>query len=126
GVPQIFNEDLESTAGEALQESSFKLIVTKNVDAFKGIDFQSSPRLQGYVQVKAKPVAEILLEAHKDRPLLARWQFGLGKAVVFTSDVKDRWAVDWLSWNGYSKFWAQTIRESMRRQNESDFEVRVE
>jgi hypothetical protein len=126
GVPQIFNQDVESSAGEALQEASFKATVTRQVEAFKGIQFQSAPRLLGYVQVKAKPIAEVLLEAHKDRPLLARWQFGLGKAMVFTSDVKDRWAVDWLKWNGYSKFWSQTVRETMRRQNESDIDFHVE
>jgi len=126
GVPQIFNQDLESSAGEALQETSFKLTVTKNVEAFKGIDFQSAPRLLGFVQAKARPMAEVLLEAYKDRPLLARWQFGLGKAMAFTSDVKDRWAVDWLKWNGYSKFWSQAIRETMRRQDNSDFDVRIE
>ena len=31
-------------------------------------------------------------------PLLARWRQGLGQAVAFTSDVKNRWAVDWLRW----------------------------
>jgi Ca-activated chloride channel homolog len=126
GVPQIFNEDLESSAGESLQEASFKLIVTKSVDAFKGIDWNLAPRLQGYVQVKPRPMAEVLLEAYKDRPLLARWQFGLGKAAIFTSDVKDRWAVDWLKWNGYPKFWSQIVRDIMRRQDDADFDMRVE
>ena len=126
GVPQIFNQDVESSAGESLQETSFKLIVTKSVDAFKGIDWNLAPRLEGYVQVKPRPMAEVLLEAYKDRPLLARWQFGLGKAAIFTSDVKDRWAVDWLKWNGYSKFWSQFVRDTMRRQDNSDFDMRVE
>jgi hypothetical protein len=125
-VPQIFNQDVESSAGEALQEASFKLIVDRNVEAFKGIDFQAAPRLLGYVQSKARPESEVLLEAYKDRPLLARWQFGLGKSVAFTSDVKDRWAIDWLKWSGYSKFWSQLVRETMRRQNDADFDMRVE
>ena len=47
-------------------------------------------------------------------PLLARWRQGLGQAVAFTSDAKNRWAVDWLRWPGYAKFWAQLVRSSMR------------
>ncbi len=125
GVPQIFNKDLEDSVGEAFEETAFKPIVTKQAEAFKGIDFQSAPKLLGYVQTKAKASAEVLLEAHHDKPLLARWQYGLGKAVVFTSDVKDRWAVDWLKWKGYSKFWSQIVRESMRRQDDSEFDFRV-
>jgi hypothetical protein len=46
--------------------------------------------------------------------------------VAFTSDVKDRWAVDWLKWNGYSKFWSQLVRDTMRRQDDADFDMHVE
>jgi hypothetical protein len=35
--------------------------------------------------------------------------------VAFTSDAKSRWAAEWLSWPGYSKFWAQVIRHTMRK-----------
>jgi len=30
--------------------------------------------------------------------------------VAFTSDAKARWAAEWLTWPGYSKFWAQLVR----------------
>jgi hypothetical protein len=40
----------------------------------------------------------------------------LGRAVLFTSDVKNRWAADWLQWEGYGKFWAQLTRDTMRRE----------
>jgi hypothetical protein len=39
---------------------------------------------------------------------------GLGQAVAFTSDVKNRWAVDWLRWPGYGRFWAHLVRSTMR------------
>ena len=47
--------------------------------------------------------------------ILARWRYGAGTAVAWTSDVKNRWSVEWIRWNGYPKFWAQVIRSSMRR-----------
>jgi Ca-activated chloride channel homolog len=124
-VPQIFVQDTMTTAGQTLHEDAFRAIVKKNVDIFKGIDFRTAPMLQGYVSAKAKPTSEILLEAHRNRPLLARWQYGLGKSAAFMSDVKDRWAVDWLKWNGYSKFWSQLVRETMRRRNDDSFDFRV-
>jgi hypothetical protein len=34
--------------------------------------------------------------------------------------------VDWLKWNGYSKFWSQFVRDTMRRQDNADFDMRVE
>jgi hypothetical protein len=58
--------------------------------------------------------------------LLARWQYGLGKTAIFTSDLKDRWAVEWLKWNGYSKFWSQLVRDTMRRRDDDQFDFRVQ
>ena len=44
-----------------------------------------------------------------------RWQYGAwGAPVLFASDVKNRWAADWLRWDGYGKFWAQLVRDTMR------------
>ena len=34
--------------------------------------------------------------------------------MAWTSDVKNRWAVDWLQWPGYGKFWAHLVRSTMR------------
>jgi uncharacterized membrane protein len=87
--------------------------VKKSVEAFKGIDFEKAPRLLGYVVTKPKPTAEVLLtESWTDEPLLARWQYGLGKAAIFTSDVKTRWAADWIEWNGYAVLGAGCARDN--------------
>ena len=128
-VPQIFTEETELATGKTLKEEPFKPTVTKTVEAFKGVDFTTAPNLLGYVVTKSKDTSEVLLEAptHSDKadPLLARWQFGLGKTAAFTSDLKNRWAVDWLKWNGYSKFWSQLAREVMRRRDDDQFDFQV-
>jgi uncharacterized membrane protein len=124
-VPLIFIEDTMKMTGQTLHEDAFRPIVKKTVDVFKGIDFTTAPLLQGYVSSKAKSTSEVLLEAFKNRPLLTRWQYGLGKSAAFMSDVKDRWAVDWLKWKGYPKFWSQLVRETMRRRDDDAFDFRV-
>ena len=124
-VPQIFTKETELATGKTLLEEPFKPVVKKNVDAFKGIDFNSAPQLLGYVATKSKDTSEVLLESQRKDPILARWQYGLGKTAAFTSDLKDRWAVDWLKWKGYPKFWSQVVRETMRRRDNDDFDFRV-
>ena len=125
-VPQIFIKETELALGKTLQEQPFLPILKKSVEAFKGIDFAKAPRLLGYVVTKPKPTAEVLLtESWTDEPLLARWQYGLGKSAIFTSDVKTRWAAEWIEWNGYAKFWAQVVRETMRRRNDEQFDFKV-
>jgi uncharacterized membrane protein/uncharacterized protein YegL len=124
-VPQIFTEETELATGKTLREESFKPVVKKNVEAFKGIDFNAAPPLLGYVATKSKDTSEVLLESRRKDPILARWQYGLGKTAAFLSDLKDRWAVDWLTWNGYPKFWSQLVRETMRRRDDNEFDFRV-
>ena len=123
-VPQVFSQETEM-AKSLKEDEPFRPVVKKTVEAFKGLDLKEAPQLLGYVATKSKPTAEVLLETSAHDPLLARWQYGLGKAVAFTSDVKDRWAVQWLRWKGYSKFWSQLVRETMRRQEDASFDFRV-
>jgi Ca-activated chloride channel homolog len=125
-VPQIFQDETELAAGKSLHEENFKPSLKKSIEAFKGIDFKTAPELLGYVATKSKPTSEVVLETPGQRPLLARWQYALGKTAVFTSDVKDRWAVEWLKWKNYSKFWAQLLRETMRRQDNDEFDLQVD
>jgi Mg-chelatase subunit ChlD len=125
GVVQIFADETNLAAGKSVRDESFLPVVKKTVEAFKGIDFKTAPQLHGYVATKAKSTAEVLLATRLDRPLLARWQYGLGKTAIFTSDVKDRWAAEWLGWKGYSKFWAQFVRETLRRQDNDEFDLQV-
>jgi Ca-activated chloride channel family protein len=124
-VPQVFSYEAEFTTGTTLRESPFTPVVTKNAQVLKGIDFQTAPDLLGYVATKAKEKSEVLLESTRKDPILARWQYGLGKTAAFTSDLKDRWAVNWLRWGGYPKFWSQLLRETMRAHDNSELDLRV-
>ena len=36
----------------------------------------------------------------RDDPLLAQWQYGLGRSVAWTSDSTGRWAKNWVGWSG--------------------------
>ncbi len=114
-VPQIFTEETERATRPTLMEEAFSPVVRKQVEMFDGIDFGSAPPLRGYTSTQIKDTAEELLLADEGDPILARWPYGLGRTVAFTSDVKDRWAADWIAWSGYGKFWTQLVRETMRR-----------
>ena len=47
-------------------------------------------------------------------PVLAHWNYGLGRSVAFTSDTGKRWAGDWAASDLYAPFWSQVIRWAMR------------
>jgi uncharacterized membrane protein len=124
-VPQVFQDESELATGTTLREGAFAPVVKKDVQLLKGIDFKAAPRLLGYVATKPKEKSQVLLESHRRDPVLARWQYGLGRTAVFTSDLKNRWAAEWLQWNGYPKFWSQLVRETMRPHDNSELDLRV-
>lgn len=114
-VPQIFVQDTEEASRTTLIEEPVRPVVKRKLDALRGVDFARAPMLRGFASTKARADAEVLLESASGAPLLVRWQYGLGRAMAFTSDVKNRWAVDWLQWDGYTKLWGQLVRDILRR-----------
>src|SRR5262249_50306635 len=87
-----------------------------------GIDFGHAPALTGYLRTKSKPTAEVLLETAHHEPLLARWRYGLGQVVAFTSDATTRWATRWIveRWPGFNKLWSQIVRGTQRPRQRHD------
>lgn len=124
-LPQIFIEETRRAVRSNFLEESFKPAVRRPMGAFRGVDFAQVPELQGYVSTKPRDTAEVSLVSPNGAPILARWQYGLGKAVIFTSDVKNRWAAQWLEWPGYGRLWAQLVREIMRRDSGEQLDFRV-
>jgi uncharacterized membrane protein len=114
-IPQIFAKETVTASKSALNEQPFTPIVVRPAQAIADIRFDEAPFLLGYVTARAKPTCELILATERGDPLLAWWRYGLGMSVAFTSDAKSRWAAEWLSWPGYSKFWAQIVRHAMRK-----------
>jgi hypothetical protein len=85
--------------------------VVKQAEILEGVDVENSPALHGYVRFQARPTADTILDADPKDPLLVRWQYGLGRAAVFTSDAKNRWAADWVTWPGFDRLWANIFRD---------------
>ncbi|HEY6570859.1 MAG TPA: glutamine amidotransferase, partial [Candidatus Limnocylindrales bacterium] len=67
------------------------------------------PRLLGYNGTTAKPAAQTVLVTARDDPLLAQWQYGLGRSIAWTSDSTGHWASNWIPWQGFSKFFSQLV-----------------
>lgn len=125
-VPEVFIREAQIATESTLAEKPFRPVVKRRVEALSGIDWDSVPELRGYVNMEPKESAEVLLESPTEAPVLARWRYGLGRSAVFTSDAKNRWASAWLGWEGYGKFWAQMVRETMRARTHEGLDFRVE
>ena len=124
-IPALFVTEAKRLLGESIVEEPFRPVVRLKTEALAGVDFERGPELKGFVLGQPKRFAEVVLEAKDHHALLVRSHYGLGKSIAFLSDVKNRWAVDWLAWPGYGKLWAQVVRESIRRDTGEELALRV-
>jgi Mg-chelatase subunit ChlD len=127
GDPQslaaIFSREAFLASGAAIVEEPFVPLLKAPSQATAGIDWAGAPRLLGYSgtaerqpQVEgAQPPAVTALVSHRDDPVYAVWQYGLGRAAAFTPDLKPRWAAGWMNWAGFGQFVTQMLRDVVRR-----------
>ena len=85
----------------------------------------AAPPLRGYVRYIAKPTADTMLNVDERDPLLVRWQYGLGRAAVFTSDAKSRWAANWVAWQGFDRLWTNVFRDLLPHAQSSEATGRI-
>jgi len=120
-IPRIFFKEAALVTRSLIFEDSngFNPAVMEVTDPIRGFGEEGFPPLNGYVLTTPKPRAQVAavrsyfdkkLEETVNDPIIAHWNYGLGKAVAFTSDATSRWASHWVSWPGYGKLWPQLVR----------------
>jgi uncharacterized membrane protein len=124
-LPQIFIKETAVILKSAIYEEPFKPQLRAASEVVRGIAAAEYPSLLGYVATTPKPRAETPLWTEKGDPLLAHWQYGLGRAVAFTSDAKPRWSRIWMNWEKYRQFWSQIGQWSLRRLENADLSAEV-
>lgn len=122
GLEQILLRDVMEHSGSTAVEKPLVPIVNKPAEILEGVGMDAAPPLKGYARFTTKSTAETLLSLDpvKKDPLFVRWQYGLGRAAVFSSDAKSRWAEDWMRWPGYEKFWVNVARDLLPHSDSSE------
>ena len=121
-LPQIYTKETRVVSRPLIYEQPTPWLpqIAVSTDPLVGLPTEL-PAIRGYVLTtpKTAPTVEVPIISPRPvdvqaNPILAHWQYGLGKAVAFTSDAGERWAVGWPKSEMYAKFWSQLVRWSMR------------
>jgi len=123
-LPTIFTEEAALAQRSYIVEQNVFPRLGANSPIMSGIT--AMPALRGYIASTPKPAAQVILWASESDPLLAAWQYGLGRAVAFTSDATGRWAKDWVTWRDFPKFWAQAIRWTILERPQSPIQIAIQ
>jgi uncharacterized membrane protein len=107
-IPDIFLKETQQVSGQQIVEEDFFPILTSSSPILRGLE-DGLPQLRGYNGTTAKAAAQTVLVSSRDDPVLAQWQYGLGRSVAWTSDGQGRWAANWVGWEGFNKFMSQLV-----------------
>ena len=124
-IPLIFAQETVLASRSYIVEESFTPRITGNSAIIDGIS--TAPPLRGYIATTPKTAAQRILsgpEPYAD-PILASWQYGLGRVVAWTSDASARWANEWVEWEDFSRFWGQTVAWSINAGANNNLETRI-
>ncbi|MDQ3045596.1 MAG: VWA domain-containing protein, partial [Chloroflexota bacterium] len=107
-IPGIFLKETKIALRAYIVEGDIPLALGAPSPILDGIS--AVPNLRGYVSTTAKATAQTVLLSDRAEPLLAQWQYGLGRSVAWTSDAKNQWASGWVDWESFAPFWTNVAR----------------
>lgn len=117
-IPKIFTKETYMATQSYIQNRTFFPVITGHSPIISGFT-EGFPALHGYIATLPKNSATMALSSDQKDPILAEWQYGLGRVVAWTSDIRGIWTEDWLSWSQVEDFWLGAISRILPFDDES-------
>ncbi len=126
-LPQIFIKEAQTIRRALIWEGEPFAPARTGVPAETMRGISGVPPINGYVvAAEREGLSLVTLRGKEEDPIAAQWQYGLGRVVTFTADASTRWAPSWVAWSGFSQFWEQHIRWTMRPSGDATLRVSTE
>lgn len=114
-VVSIFEKEVERLVGPPYEDRTFQPVVRPKHFLAKGLAGKKPPELHGYLGTSLKPGADAALETDSGDPVLASWQYGLGRAAIWTAGLRGPWMRGWRGWTeGFTPFWEGVVKALVR------------
>lgn len=110
----LFVEETREVVRSIVHDGAFQARAAAEHPTLTGIDLDRAPPLLGYVEVRPRDTADVLITGPEERPVLVTWQYGLGHVAAWSSDLGPRWGRRWLDWEGYPRLVVQQVRWALR------------
>ena len=114
-VPQIFLKETNEALKPWIVEGSFTPHLASLLEALPGVPVNAFPNLTGYVATTPRAAADVILQSPQGDPLLATWEYGLGRVSAWTSDAQGRWTAGLLRWPSANRFFGDVVRYTLAR-----------
>ena len=112
-VPQIFLKETNEALKPWIVEGTFAPHLASLLEALPGVAVNSFPSLNGYVATTPRAAADVILQSPTGDPVLATWEYGLGRVMAWTSDAQGRWTAGLLRWPSANRFFGDIVRYTL-------------
>jgi uncharacterized membrane protein len=124
-IPRIASKETSILTRNAVVEGQVAAVVGDPSPILRSISGDLPP-LSGYVATTRKDRAVTALETQQGHPLLAHWQYGLGRVVAWTSEAQQGWTSAWGKWGDAPRFWSQAVRWALPAPVQANFQPTVQ
>ncbi|RUT39611.1 VWA domain-containing protein [Paenibacillus anaericanus] len=121
-LPAIFSREAAMIARTYIVDKPFVPALVQTGD-WQDLLSGGLPKIYGYVAATAKSTAQTVLASPEPDPLLARWQYGSGRSVAWTSDLTGKWSRDWVEWAKFSDLFTEMVKWTFPQFTASPYEV---
>ncbi|MCL6610363.1 MAG: VWA domain-containing protein [Peptococcaceae bacterium] len=121
-IPEIFTRETYLATRKYLNSREFVPRPAGGGGPYGG---EALPKLYGYTGTGIKDGAELLLESDSGDPVLARWQYGLGRVAAWTPDLSGRWSREWIRWSGLQSFFGRVLDDLLAVSDGEGLDINV-
>ena len=125
-VPQIFLKETQEALKPWVVEGLITPRLSSLAEVLPGVPLDSFPAITGYIATTPRAAADVVLQSPQGDPLLATWQYGLGRVVAWTSDAQGRWTAGLLSWPSANRFFGDIVRYSLPQAGDPALQVEAQ
>ncbi len=120
-IPRIATKETTVATRDVLVQGQVAALARQRSPLLRGLSGRF-PALGGYVATTPRERAVTALGTERGHPLLAHWQYGVGRVVAWTSDAGS-WTPEWHAWPEFGRFWSQAVSWSMPGPRRPEFQV---
>ncbi len=124
-IPSILSRETVMAARTYIENKPFYPIIQQGYN-WSSLFQDGVPKMNAYIATTPKGQAQIPVLSEKKDPILAQWQYGLGKTMAFTSDLNGSWNGDWSRWSKWGSFVNKMVTETLPQYDSEPYSLSVD
>ncbi|MFJ8261708.1 VWA domain-containing protein [Rummeliibacillus sp. NPDC094406] len=121
-VPSILSRETSMMTRTYIEDNPFYPMITSGAP-WNALFTDGVPQMNAYIATTAKQTSKVIAKSNQKDPVIAEWNYGLGKSIAYTSDTSGKWAGDWARWDKWSRFWNTAVSEILPSYDEVPYTI---